>query len=79
MTELNLGLMPYLMPSSLPKIVPSLLRFLKYQLKSKTGLGEKDNIFLCKKALEIVAVNGLIAADFSGYFGVVYIFNIQED
>ena len=52
---------------------------MKYQLKSKTGLGEKDNIFLCKKALEIVAVNGLIAADFSGYFGVVYIFNIQEE
>ena len=52
---------------------------MEYQLKSKTGLGEKDIIFLCKKALEIVAVTGLIIADFSGYFDVVYIFNIQEE
>ena len=78
-TELNLGFMPYLMPSSLPKTMPSLLCFMEYQLKSKTGLGEKDKIFLCKKALEIVAVTGLIIADFSGYFDVVYIFYIQEE
>ena len=49
-TELNLGLMPYLMSSSLPKTVSSILCSLEYQLKSKTGLGEKDKIFLCKKA-----------------------------
>ena len=49
-TELNLGLMPHLMSSLLPKTVSSILCFMEYQLKSNTGLGEKDKIFLCKKA-----------------------------